>query len=265
LAWIGLLMARSVPRLSWKLLPIVIWGSIAPGLVLVLSVAGAVRSDGLTVAVMWGLVPICGPLLARLFLKETLHWSIPIAGCFSFAALLFVTLSKTATRSEETTLVGFGMILSAVILSSSTHIFGRRFNTGGLKWYQVACLQMTGAALTGMVAAAMSGWNPPDPDNAVGIAAILYLSLVMTLANFSLYNFALSRITAIWTAFYLSLGPAVGTVAAALILGTVIRTIDAIAVAAMIISTLSPMILRYRSTHRRVKSKSNQPLGDCDA
>lgn len=243
--WLCLLAMGKAPRLAWSLLPIFAWGAVAPGFVLLLSAAGAAQSDGVTVAVMWGLVPILGPVLAHFILKEPLHPGIVIGGVISFAALIWMVLARSSGPSEQT-LVGFLLLLVSVTLSAGTHTVGRKLNSGAYPWYQIAAVQVTGAAFTAVLATLIGGWSPPDLGAPPVILSALYLSLLMSTLNFSLYNFALSRVAAVWVSFYLALGPVVGTLAAALLLGEQLDAGDAIAIGVIIAATALPHVWRWR-------------------
>lgn len=248
--WAALTCLGRLPRLDRAALWVLLWGCISPGVVLLLGIAGAVRSEAMTVSVIWGLVPIVGPVIARIVLGERLHWSIPFAGAISLMALVFMAFASNWTSGEGGSWAGIALLVSAVLLSSSSHSFGRILNTGQRPWYEVAVIQMTGATLVAAAACAWGGWSPPDfgaPGLAIGMA---YVALVMTLLNFVLYNFALSRIAASWVSFYLALGPAIGTLTGVLLFSSRLSWAQGAAIAVIILASLFPHSIQMRAGRR---------------
>lgn len=242
LMWAGLAVLGRLPRPGRGMLLPLAWGVFAPGLVLTLSIAGAARTDGVSLALMWGLLPLLVPVLARLLLGEPLHWSFPVAGGVGLGGLVLLLGDRIALGAGD--LTGNLLVFASVVCASLSQVIGRRLNSGARPWFHTAVLQVTGAALACAAMAAVTGLRLPDLGDPAQALAVGYLVLGMTVVNFLAFNLALARIRAAWVALYAALSPAIGTLAAALILGAVLRPVDAVGMAVMVSGVAFPHLLR---------------------
>jgi probable blue pigment (indigoidine) exporter len=242
LLWAGLALRRALPPLAPASLLPVAWGMFAPGLVLILSIAGAARTDGVSLMLMWGLVPLLVPLLARLMLGEPLHWSFPVAGLVGLGGMALLAADRVALGVGDP--LGNLLVLGGVVCAAFSQVIGRRLNTGRMPWYQVATLQVTGAALAATVLMLAAGHAAPNPADVRQLGAVVYLVLGMTVVNFLAFNLALARIRAAWVSLYVCLSPAIGALAAAALLGTPLRPIDLVGIAVASGAVALPHLLR---------------------
>ncbi|MDN2566790.1 DMT family transporter [Aquibium sp. A9E412] len=240
--WLALALAGRLPALTRRNLVNVAWGLLAPGLVLIFGLAGAARTDGVSVSMIWGLVPLVGPVLARLILREPLHWSFPVGGLVGLLGLIVITLDRQRLGASD--MAGNLLVFAGVLCASISHVIGRFLNTGTVPWYQTATLQVTGAALAAGVLAALTGWRLPASADPATLAGFLYVVFVMTVVNFLAFNFALGRIQAAWVSLYVSLAPAIGTLAAVVLLGSVVRPADALGIAIIVAGIAFPHLMR---------------------
>jgi drug/metabolite transporter (DMT)-like permease len=255
LMWCVCALWGYLPRRASEALPGLAWGCLTPGLVFLFASAGAQRTDGVSVALIWGLMPLIGPLLGRLLLGERFHWSLPFGASISFCGLVVLTLERQAIGSG--TIPGDLLVLAGVLSAASGQIIGRRLNTSGAPWLRMATLQITGAAAISLVVAHLDGvWMVPPLEDSEAYGSLAYLVLGMTMANFIGYNLALSRIQVAWIAFYNSLSPAIGSLTAVLLLGEVVRPLDMAGIAVIVSGVAIPHAMRIRRARRGAEAAS---------
>ncbi len=229
-----------------RVLYALLWGMMAPGLVFGFGLAGAARTDGVSIALIWGLAPLFGPLLARLPLRESLHWSVPAGAAVSVCGIAVLTLQRVSIGVSDP--LGNLLVLASVTLSTFSVLIGRVLNTRGQPVLQLATLQITGALATALIFTVASGWTPPDLDNPAAVGAVAYLVLFMTVLNFVAFNFALGRVPAALVALNGCFSPVVGMVSAWLLLGSVVTGADLVCAAVIIGGAAFPYLLRLRGS-----------------
>lgn len=204
---------------------VLLWGGMAPGLVMIFSIYGGARTDAVSLAVMWGLLPLLVPLLGLLMLSERAHWTLGLGAAIGFAGLVTLTLSREAAGAGS--LYGNALVLLAVLCASFSQIAGRRMNRGAIPWFQVATLQVTGALVAIFVLALATGTLVPLPlALPLQGVAMAYLVLAMTVLNYALFNYALRHLPVAWVSIYVALNPVIGTLAAIVILDAKPRPLD---------------------------------------
>jgi drug/metabolite transporter (DMT)-like permease len=247
--WTGLAATGRLPRLDRSVLKPLVWGMFAPGLVLLLSIAGAARTDPVSLTLAWGLIPLLVPVLARLLLGEPLHWSFPVAGLVGLTGAAALLGDRIALGVGD--LLGNILVIAGVGCGALSQVIGRRLNDGRRPWFQTATLQVTGAALVCAALAAARGADLPTPSDPAQLAAAGYLVLAMTVLNFLAFNLALTRLRAAWVAIYASLSPAIGALAGALLLGSPLRPTDGLWIAVMVAAVALPHLLQLPGQRRR--------------
>jgi drug/metabolite transporter (DMT)-like permease len=243
LMWLICARLGYLPRKLSEFLPAVMWGCLTPGCVFLFASAGAQRTDGISVVLIWGLMPLIGPFLGRLFLGEKFHWSLPVGALVAFGGLFVLTSDRQALGTGDMT--GNILVVAGVFSAAVGQIFGRQLNTSGAPWFRIATLQITGATLISLVVALFDGnltmLNSNDREAFISIA---YLVVGMTMINFIGYNLALSRIQIAWIAFYSALSPVLGTVTAGILLGELIRPFDVLGIVIIVSGVAIPHVLR---------------------
>src|SRR5690606_31785940 len=111
LMWTVLLLRRRLPPLRAHTGLNLAWGMVAPGLVFGLGIAGAARTDGVSMALIWGFLPLLGPLLARIILREPLHWTFPVGGLIGLGGLALMLSERSAAGTTDW--IGNGLVLAS--------------------------------------------------------------------------------------------------------------------------------------------------------
>jgi drug/metabolite transporter (DMT)-like permease len=148
--------------------------------------------------------------------------------------------------------------------ATSGVVAGRALNASAiLPSHRVAALQVTGGAVVAGLGGLVFGFEA-DLHAAAGLwPAFAYLALVMTAASYLAYNFALSRVEVPWLSVYIAAGPAVGTIAAVVLLGETLRPVALAGVAVVLSGALLPplvdLALRWRPASRAQPRRPGEP------
>lgn len=242
---------RSYPVPGKRLVFNLLWGAMAPGMVLILNIYGGARTDGVSLALMWGLLPLIVPVLGFLILKELPHWTLALGAIVGFGGLVALSINRDAAGIGSQS--GNILILIGVLCACFGQIIGRSMNSGNVPWFQVATLQISGASLITITLAALTG-NLTGMTFSMPIHAfaMAYLVLVMTVLNFALFNYALKQLTVAWASIYVALNPVLGTIAAMVILDARPRLIDWIGMIVIVSGVVFPhvyvLLRRKRAT-----------------
>lgn len=248
--WLGLaIFGRRLPPLNLRTATNLGWGLMAPGLVFALGIAGAVRTDGVSIALIWGLFPLVGPIIARLLIGEPSHWSIYAGGTLAFAGVALLTLSRAESGTSD--IVGNALVFAAVACAATNATIGRVMNRDVRRWPEVATLQITGATAGALVTVLVFGWEPPPLTEAGNVMALAYLVMFMTVANFLAYNIALARIPVALISLNASSSPLFGLISAWIILGSTLRPSDSLYAALILLGVMAPHAVRYAGRNRR--------------
>lgn len=248
LMWTVLLARGRLPPLRRHTGLNVAWGMMAPGLVFGLGIAGAARTDGVSIALIWGFLPLLGPFLARLILGEPLHWTFPAGGLIGLGGLALMMSDRSATGGADW--VGNGLVLAGVVCSSLSSVIARFMNRGRNTWFQSATLQLSGGVLTGIVIVALTGWDPPALKGGSDALALAYLILFMTILNYVAFNFALSRLTVSWVGLTAATAPVIGVAVAWLLIGAEVSALDLMATGIIIAGVALPYLWRLATSKR---------------
>ncbi|MFK8035634.1 MAG: DMT family transporter [Hyphomicrobiales bacterium] len=239
--WVICAFRQILPAFGKRFFLTILWGAMAPGLVMILNIYGGAKTDGVSLALMWGLLPLIVPVLGFLLLKERPHWTLGLGALIGFGGLVALTLNREAAGIGS--LTGNLLILLGVVCASFSQIIGRRLNEGKAPWFQVATLQVSGALVVvlGLAAATGNLSSMVISIPAQGFA-MAYLVLAMTVLNYTLFNFALKQLPVAWVSIYVALNPAIGTLAAIYILDANPRFIDWLGMAVIVSGVVLPHI-----------------------
>lgn len=250
LMWIACAALGYLPRRLSQIVPGVLWGMLTPGIVFLLASEGAARTDGVSVALIWGMIPLLSPIVGRFVLGEKFHWSLPLGATIGFCGVIGLTLNRQSIGAGDA--VGNLLVVAGVMSVVVGQMIGRRLNTRGAPWFRMATLQITGATLISIFVVGLDGSLAPNiaADDWEAYAGLAYLVLGMTMVNFIGYNLALSRIKVAWVALYSSLSPAIGTLTAVILLSALVRPFDALGIVMIIGGVALPHLHRILKTRQ---------------
>lgn len=189
----GLLLFRrnyALSRVGWRPLAM---GVLEPGLVTVFIALGVANTSAVNAAVVWSILPVTQPLLARLVLGEPVQRSV-LAGAVlavSGSALLFALKQQEGSG----TLFGDLMLLTGVMCAASNQLIARTVATRVRDPLVTTCYQLLTASVLALGLLAFHG-GPSIGPAALETAdlAILFLLILTTAGPFFLYNTALQHL-----------------------------------------------------------------------
>lgn len=193
-------------------------------------------------AVVWGILPVTQPVLARLVLKEPLQPTVAIGAVFavSGAALLFAT--KQADGSG--TLFGDLLLLGAVLSAACNQLLARRVAQRQRKPILVTACQMATASIIALVLFALYV-EPATAYKGVtvgGFGLLCYLTLT-TAGPFLLYNIALQHLPVGAISLFAPLAGPLGALWAALLLGDIVSPVGLAAIVIILAGALMPTVV----------------------
>ncbi len=239
---LALTIISGVPQFNRRNAANLAWGLIAPGLVFAFGIAGAARTDGVSVVMIWGTFPLVGAITARLLIREPLHWTFTVAGIVSFILVALLADSRSAGGAGD--MIGNLLVLLSVVCASFGMVIGRIMNRQPKSWFRAATLQITGAAIGAVALTALLGFDPPDLLDRSNLVATLYLVLFMTVTNFLAYNIALARVGVATLSLNASFAPLIGLAAAWVILDTQLGVVDLVFASLIVASVAFPHLWR---------------------
>ncbi len=125
-----------------------VWGMIAPGASLMINMIGARSTDGVTMMMIWGLLPLVAPLIGPIVIGERFRPIIVFSAIIAIGGVWVGVGDRMAlgwSAIEGTPLVGL-----AVVMAGCGFVLGRWLNRGDVSWHRFAALQVTGAALVAL-------------------------------------------------------------------------------------------------------------------
>jgi drug/metabolite transporter (DMT)-like permease len=183
------------------------------------------QSAGVT-AVLLTAGPAITVLMAHFFLAdESLTWpkSIGIALALGGALLLAVRGESGLADVSQSSLIGYSLVLLAMLCASGMSIYARRFMRN-FDAFDVASIRMFAATLTVMPLSALLVGVNLDKVDGQGYFALGYAALVGTFSGMLLAFYSIKRFGATAQAMSLYVIPMVAGLGGALILGEQITT-----------------------------------------
>jgi drug/metabolite transporter (DMT)-like permease len=166
------------------------------------------------------LVPVMSPLLSRAILKEPLSPSVSAGAALGIGGVLVLVLGAPL---QPGSLIGDGLMVLAMIVSSVGQLFARRVATGGADPVITTTMQITTTTLLTtllwLAFAGAMGMDPVPEATPFGWGLAIMLGLFGSALPFISYNFAMRSMPVGRVAIYFPLVAPVGAVTAALWLG----------------------------------------------
>ena len=237
--WLAVALTRQRFRLREIGLRPVLMGTIEPGVISLLLVAGMAHASPISAALIFGLMPVIQPVAGRLILGEPVQASVVAGASIAIAGtVLFVTGHSGGAHS----LLGEGLIAAGMLLACLNQLIARRVAQIHGKPMVVSALQLTAAAVVGGVFL-MAVERPESYFDGIDIevgATIVYLGLFASAAAFFLYNFALRSLSVGRASLFPTLLAPLAAPLAAAYLGTPISVRDLAAMAIVVLGVLLP-------------------------
>ena len=239
--WVAVALTRQRFRLREIALRPLLMGTIEPGAISLLMVAGIAHASAISAALIFGLMPVIQPLTGRLILREPVQPSV-VAG--AMIAVAGTVLFVTGHAGGSPSLVGEGLIAAGMLLACLNQLVARRVAQVHGKPMVVSALQLSAAAAVGGIFL-MAIDRPESAFFGIGVeagATIVYLGLLASAAPFFLYNFALRTLSVGRASLFPPLMAPLAVPFAAAYLGTPVSLRDLAAIAVVVIGVLLPAL-----------------------
>ena len=239
--WLAVALTRQRFRLREIALKPVLMGTIEPGVISLLMVAGMAHASAISAALIFGLMPVIQPLAGRLILREPVQPTV-LAG--AVIAVSGTVLFVTGHAGGSPSLLGEGLIAVGMLLACLNQLIARRVAQIHGKPMVVSALQLTAAAAVGGIFL-IAVDRPESPFGGIDIevgATIVYLGLLGSAAPFFLYNFALRTLSVGRASLFPPLLAPLAVPFAATYLGTPVSLRDLTAIAVVVLGVLLPAL-----------------------
>lgn len=243
--FIGLVVLRRDYRLNGPR-PLIM-GILEPAMVTFFIMAGVSQTSAVNAAVVWGIMPVTQPLLARIFLKESIQTSVVIGAVFAVAGtiLLFVTKQQDGTG----TLTGDLFLLCAVASASINQMLARTVAKRDQNPLVTTSYQLLAASAVALVFLA---FNLPThglyTEVPLSMTPVMMLLIVTTAGPFFLYNFAMQTMPVGRVSLFAPLSGPIGATIATVVFDEPLHTVIIVAVVMSLGGALAPSIAaRWRA------------------
>tara|TARA_X000001036_G_scaffold183356_1_gene173335 strand:- start:1727 stop:2596 length:870 start_codon:yes stop_codon:yes gene_type:complete len=225
----------------------IIFGLVAPGMAFSLFMIASTKTDAISMIIFWSLIPLLTPVFGKIFLSEIISPILYLGLSIALTGSFFLIQMRTSYGSSN--IDGNIIALGGVFCSIIGHILGRGFNLKHSKPLDMALGQVFGATITSSLILfiyLMFDQHELEIIHFENILEILvqpsfvYLTIFATALNFTLYNFALSKIPVAWVSFYSVFIPPLGAILSYYILNEALFFNDVIAISVVLIGGLIP-------------------------
>lgn len=247
---VGTLLGR---RYRWPGPVPLLMGILEPGLVTFFIVLGVSYTSAVNATVVWGIMPLTQPLLARLFLKEPIHKAVLVGAAMAIGGtvMLFVAKQQDGTGS----LLGDFFLVCGVASASVNQMIARRIATTRREPIVTTSYQLLSASLVAslFLLVMVPPATPYVGADAVTFAVLCFLILT-TAGPFLLYNFALQELSVGRVSLFAPLTGPVGVVIATIAFG---EPVDAVIVSAILIAlggAFLPSLASWRAARVRARA-----------
>jgi O-acetylserine/cysteine efflux transporter len=190
------------------------WGAVGYGGSILVQNAGIGRTSVSHAALLVGATPVLVAVIAAVRHRRV---ACPVAW-IGFAMSLVGVALVAAGRSGDATFTGDGLVLASLISSASFTVAQPRL-LAGRDPIAVTAVQFLGAALAALPVAVVTEGTPAAARGAGSLLATAGLTLLGTLAPFTLFAYGQARVAAEIAGAFVNLEPLVGAAAGAVVFG----------------------------------------------
>lgn len=250
LLWgVGLALRR---RYRWHGPIPLLMGILEPGLVTFFIVLGLKHTSAVNAAVVWGIMPLTQPLLARLVLNEPLQRSVLVGAVLAVGGTALLFLAKYHDGSGS--LVGDFFLLCGVASAAANQLVARRVATTRREPIVTTSYQLLSASALALLYFA---WMVPPAAAYQGADAATYgvlCFLILTTAGpFLLYNYALQYLAVGRISLFAPLTGPIGVVFATIAFGEPVDALIVAAIAMVVGGAFVPPLASMRARRRAAR------------
>jgi drug/metabolite transporter (DMT)-like permease len=225
-------------------------GILEPGLVTFFIMSGVAQTSAVNAAVVWGIMPVTQPLLARLVLDEPLQRSVALGAVLAVGgtALLFFTKQQDGSGS----LTGDLLLLCAVATASVNQLLARTVAKSEQNPLVTTSYQLLTASV---IACVFLAFNLPDHTlyGHVDLTTfwLLLLLIATTAGPFFFYNYAMQTMTVGRVSLFAPLSGPIGAIIATVVFEEPVHMLVAVAVIMSLGGALCPTLANWRQSRKQ--------------
>lgn len=257
--WLLVLVLRPNVRLravGWR--PLVM-GLLEPGLVTILVSVGLTMTSPVSGSVFWGLMPLLMPLLGRAVLGERIEGVVLVAALIAFGGTLILVWGQSHHGGGS--VLGDLLVASGVLASALNGLIARRNAQGGTNPLVTASWQLTSACCIAALLFLAMPTERAVEFRAESVAVLLYLGLVVSAGVYILSNYAVRHLPVGRMSLLGCLTAPLGAVLSAVLLGTHVSALDAIAVGVVVLAVALPSLVAWRGRKSAAPALPVPPIG----
>jgi drug/metabolite transporter (DMT)-like permease len=237
-------------KVRWHGFAPLIMGFFSPGLVTLFIVLGLSYTSAINGSVVWGVLPVVQPLLARIFLQEPIEGSVMAGAVLSIIGITILFLLKNQDGSGS--LFGDFLLLCGVLSATASQILARKVAVEHGKPIVTTSYQMLVAALLGIGILVFT--TPLDSAYQSVDVPIFFLLcyLVLTSAGpYFLSNYALQNMSVGRSALFSPLAGPIGVTFAMFIFREPMDAWIFIAILVALAGAFLPTYMTFRANRRQ--------------
>ena len=241
-----LVVRREIP---WRGPMPLIMGILEPGLVTFFIALGVSLTSAVNASVVWGILPLTQPLVARLVLKEPIQRSVAVGAVLAIGGVALLFYAKHQDGSGS--LLGDFFLVCGVACAACNQLLARRVATNHRDPIVTTSYQLLTASILALIFLVLTT-APSQAYQGVagGTWAILCFLIVTTAGPFFLYNYSLQYLSVGRISLFGPLTGPIGAVIATIAFGEPIGVIVLAAIAMALGGALAPALAqRWAARH----------------
>lgn len=248
-----------------KLIPILIVALLQPGLYFIFEVYGVDLTSSAEAGLMIALIPIFVTIFGAFILKEKPLRIQILFILMSFIGVLVIQIFKPSS-SEESSILGFALLLMAVISAALFNIASRSASKSFKPQETTYFMMMFGAVSFNIIYVIQLTIDKDIKHyftylgNIKVILPLLYLGVVASILGFFLVNYALSKLQAHVSSIYANISTIVAVIAGYLFLDEAIGIFHIVGGALIITGVYGTARFNKSSRLKRLKNDSTHTL-----
>ncbi|WP_449242188.1 DMT family transporter [Desulfovibrio sp.] len=206
LAWKGLRSSFTYRRGDWK--PLLFMAVCEPCFYFIFEALALKHTDASQAGMITAMLPLLVAVSARFVLKEHISRRTLAGFGLAIAGVVLLSAGGRATESSPNPALGNFMEFLAMVCATGYMITLKSLSARYSPWVLTALQAFVGAVF--YLPLALGPWAPPVGGfHPLGLAAILYLGMFVTIGGYGFYNYGMSKIPANQASAFINLIPVI--------------------------------------------------------
>ncbi|HMM37817.1 MAG TPA: DMT family transporter [Desulfovibrio sp.] len=206
LAWKGLRAGISYRRGDWK--PLLFMAVCEPCFYFIFEAMALKHTDASQAGMITAMLPLLVAVAARFVLKEHISRRTLAGFGVAIAGAILLSAGGQATLSSPNPALGNFMEFLAMVCATGYMITLKSLSARYSPWVLTSLQAFVGALF--YLPLALGPWAPPIGEfEPLGLAAILYLGMFVTIGGYGFYNYGMSKVPANQASAFINLIPVI--------------------------------------------------------